>query len=444
MSVLSNDGINTWLTKLDRIGELSASCGDIVFNNLGHIINADLLKELYNNLDGKKAVGVDKVTKAAYGVNLEENINCLLSRIRRGTYQPKPARITEIPKEDGSSRPLAISCFEDKLVQLAVSTILSKIYEPLFLDSSYGFRPGLGCHDAIKSLNKATFKNWNGAVVEIDIKKYFNRIPHAEIMRFLRHKISDKRFLRLINVLVTMPVMEGKVETINTIGCPQGSIVSPILANIYLHYVIDLWFQSVSRSHIKGRAEMVRYADDMVFTFESMRDAKRFYDALPKRLAKFGLEMHTEKSSIIPAGHVAALRADKAKRRLPTFNFLGFTCYWGKSRRGYWTLRFTSRRDRAASKLKGLKDFLRKNLTTRDTPSVIKTVIRVVRGWVNYHCISYNGRKVNSFLENCKRQLLRWFNRRGGKKRMTWHKFMKILSWYRFPRKGDFRTVSVL
>jgi len=221
MSVFSNDGIKTWLTKLDRIGELSAGRGDMVFNNLGHIINNDLLKEIYNNLDGKKAIGVDKVTKDAYGVNLDENIMCLLSRIRRGTYKPKPARITEIPKEDGSTRPLAISYFEDKLVQLAISTILGRIYEPLFLDSSYGFRPELGCHDAIKSLNKATFKNWKGAVVEIDIKKYFNRIPYKDIMRFLNHKISDKRFLRLISVLVTMPIIEGKEATRNTIGCPH-------------------------------------------------------------------------------------------------------------------------------------------------------------------------------------------------------------------------------
>jgi group II intron reverse transcriptase/maturase len=444
MSVLSNDGIKTWLTKLDRIGELSASQRDIVFNNLGHIINYDLLKELYYSLDGNKAVGVDKVTKDQYGENLRERLTCLLESIRRGTYKPKPARITEIPKEDGSTRPLAISCFEDKLVQLAVSTILGKIYEPLFLDCSYGFRPGRGCHDAIKALNKATFKNWNGAVVEIDIKKYFNRIPHKEMMLFLNHKISDKRFLRLINVLVTMPIIEGKVVTSNTVGCPQGSIISPILANIYLHYVIDLWFRSISRSHIKGRAEMVRYADDMVFTFESMLEAKRFYKVLPKRLAKFGLEMHTGKSSIIPAGHVAATRAHKAKRRLPTFNFLGFTCYWGISRRRFWTLRFISRRDRFAAKLKGMKEFLRKHLTTSDTPAVIHSVIRVVRGWVNYHYISYNRRKVISFIESSRRLLLRWFNRRGGKKRMTWQKFAQILDILSFPRKEDFKTMSVL
>ncbi len=444
MSVLSNDGIKTWLTKLDRIGELSAGQNDIVFNNLGHILDYDLLKELYANLDGRKAIGVDKVSKEAYGENLIEHLTCLLERIRRGTYKPKPARITEIPKDDGSKRPLAISCIEDKLVQLAVSKILGKIYEPLFLDCSYGFRPGRGCHDAIKALNQATFKNWNGAVVEIDIKQYFNQIPHKEIMDFLNKKISDKRFLRLVHVLMTMPTIEGKVTTVNTIGCPQGSVVSPILANIYLHYVIDDWFKSIGQSHFRGRAEMVRYVDDMVFTFENMHEARRFYSILPKRLAKFGLEMHTEKSSIIPAGHTAAMRANKVKCRLLTFKFLGFTCFWGKSRRGYWTLRFISQRDRFTSTLKGLKDFLRKNLTTGDTPAVIKTVMRMVRGWVNYHHISYNWRRVSSFIELSKRTLLRWFNRRGGKKRLTWQKFMQILKFYGFPRKEGFRTTSVL
>lgn len=443
MSVLSYDG-TAWLTKLDRIGELSANQSDIVFNNLGHIIDSDFLKEVYYKLDGKKAVGVDRVTKEMYGEDLMENISSLLDRIRRGTYKPQPARITEIPKEDGSTRPLAISCLEDKLVQLAVSTILDRIYEPLFLESSFGFRPGVGCHDAIRALNQATFKNWNGAVVEIDIKKYFNRIPHREIMHLLNLKISDKRFLRLIKVLIMIPTIEGKVTTINTRGCPQGSILSPVLANIYLHYVIDEWFTAISRTHLVGRSELVRYADDMVFTFEHMHDAKRFYKVLPKRLEKFGLEMHEDKSSIIPAGHAAAARASKAKQRLPTFNFLGFTCYWGRSRRGFWTLRFTSRRDRFAAKLKNMKDYLWKNLTTSDTPGLIKTVIRVVRGWVNYHYISYNRKRISSFIYKSKRTLFRWFNRRGGKKSMTWKRYLQILEIYRFPNKEDFRTASIL
>lgn len=444
MSVHSKDGINTWLTKLDRIGELSATKEGFVFNNLGHIINLPMLKWLYFSLDGKKAVGVDKITKEQYGANLEKNLQQLLQNIRRGTYKPRPARICEIPKEDGSTRPLAISCIEDKLVQLAVSTILSKIYEPLFLDSSYGFRPEKGCHDAIRALNRATFKNWNGAIVEIDIKKYFNRIPHDELMRFLKLKITDKRLLRLIHILITMPTTQAGVESVNTLGCPQGSIISPILANIYLHYVVDLWFLSISQTHLKGRAEQIRYADDMVFSFQTMSDAERFYKVLPKRLAKFGLEMHTGKSSVIPAGHNQAARAQKRKQRLPTFQFLGFTCYWGKSRRGFWSLRFTSRSDRFRAKLNGMKEFLRKNLTTSDTPGTLNKVTRVIKGWVNYHYISYNKRRVDSFLYQSKRILLRWFNRRGGKKQMTWSRFVTILDIIRFPRREWFKAKSVL
>ena len=243
---------------------------------------------------------------------------------------------------------------------------------------------------------------------------------------------------------MTTAIMDGNVEVKNNIGCPQGSIVSPILANIYLHYVVDLWFNAIGRSHIKGRAEMVRYADDMVFTFERMSEAKRFFKVLPKRLAKFGLEMHEDKSSIIPAGHTAAMLAKRSGTRLPTFNFLGFTCYWGVSRKGFWTLRFTSRRDRFAAKLRGMKDFLRKNLNTPDTVKVVNTVIRVIKGWVNYHNISYNRKRVSSFIERSKHILLKWFNRKGGKKRMTWDKFKRILSIFNFPRKRDFRTVSAL
>jgi RNA-directed DNA polymerase len=248
MAVHSNDGI-TWLTKLKRIGVLSANNRDITFNNIGYLINADMLKEQYMQLDWRKATGIDKVTKRAYGIKLNDNINELIRRIRRGTYKPKPARITEIPKEDGSTRPLAISCLEDKLVQLAVSTILNEIYEPLFLPCSYGFRPGKSCHDALKALTAAVFPNVNGAIVEIDIRKYFNTIPHKELLKMLRNKISDKRFIRLIEVLITAPILEGKQLSNNTIGCPQGSIISPILANIYLHHVMDEWFLSISKSH---------------------------------------------------------------------------------------------------------------------------------------------------------------------------------------------------
>lgn len=211
MTVHSNDG-PTWLTKLERIGELSAQNRKMVFTNIGYLINADMLKEQYKRLDRNKAVGIDRVTKDAYGQQLDENIKTLIKRIRRGIYKPKPAKITKILKEDGGTRPLAIACLEDKLIQLAVSMILSKIYEPIFLPCSYGFRTGRGCHDALKALMAAVFPNMQGATVEVDIRNYFNTIPHKVLMKWLRKKISDGRFLRLIEVLITAPTMDGKRE----------------------------------------------------------------------------------------------------------------------------------------------------------------------------------------------------------------------------------------
>jgi RNA-directed DNA polymerase len=279
MSVLSNDG-PTWSIKLECIGELSARNKDLVFNNLGHIICVEWLRELYRQLDGSKAVGIDGITKEKYGKNLETNLQDLIKRIRRGQYQPQPSRITEIPKEDGSTRPLAISCFEDKLVQLGVSTILNQIYEPLFLPCSFGFRPDRSCHDALKALNQATFEAQNGAVVEIDLRKYFNTIPHGALFEFLARKISDDRFLRLIKTLVKAPtVQEGQVVE-NELGSPQGSILSPVLSNIFLHHVIDLWFEEISKSHFRGNAKEIRYADDWCSCFTMLkmpRSSMRFY-----------------------------------------------------------------------------------------------------------------------------------------------------------------------
>lgn len=440
MTVHSNDRLS-WLTKLERVGALSAKNRQMTFNNVGHLIDADMLKEQFRRLNWKKAVGIDKVTKAHYGEKLEENINNLVKRIRRGTYKPKPARITEIAKEDGSTRPLAISCFEDKLVQLAVSTVLSTIYEPLFLPCSYGFRPGRSCHDALKALMTSVFPNMNGAIVEIDIRKCFNTIPHEALMKLLRNKISDRRFLRLIQVLIATPIREGKCDSANTHGCPQGSIMSPILANVYLHHVIDEWFDAIKHSHIRGRAELIRYADDMVLTFERQAEAERFYRVLPKRLAKYGLQLHTDKSQVLPAGHSCAERAHRKGNRIPTFNFLGFTGYWGKARKGFWRLKFTSRRDRFTAKLKGLRDFLWKHLHAKHIGEILKTVARAVKGWMNYHNISDNRHKVEAFRKHCVRIIYKWINRKGRRRPIRWDQLYRILEAIGFPKAG--KTISM-
>jgi len=272
MTIHSNDG-KSGLTKLNRISELSAGDKFIVFNNLGHLINISLLKELYHQLDGSKAVGIDGVTKEHYGKQLEDNLTGLLKRIRRGTYRPQPARLVEIPKEDGSTRPLAISCLEDKIVQSAVNLILTRIYEPIFLSCSYGFRPNRNCHEALRNLYNGTYKFWYGAVAEIDLRKCFNTIPHGKLLDCLRKKISDNRFLELIGCLLKTSIIDGKQITPNEIGCPQGSVLSPTLSNIYLHEAVDEWFNKISQTHLKGKAELVRYCDDMVFIFQRQDDA---------------------------------------------------------------------------------------------------------------------------------------------------------------------------
>jgi len=433
MSVLSNDG-STWSMKLQRIGELSSRDRSLVFNNLGHMISVDWLRELYRQLDGTKAIGIDGMTKERYGANLEENLSELMKQIRRGQYQPKPARIVEIPKEDGSTRPLAISCLEDKLVQLAVSSILNKIYEPLFLPCSYGFRPNLSCHDALKALNQAAFKMQDGAVVEIDIRKYFNTIPHGPLFEFLRIKISDERFLKLVDVLVTAPTVHNGKVVENEVGSPQGSILSPVLANIYLHHVIDEWFAAISKSHLKGETFEIRYADDMVFVFQYASQAEKFYNVLGKRLNKYGLQMHEDKSRVLPSGNRAAARAHAAGKRIPVYKFVGFTCYWGLSASGKcWRLKVKSRGDRKRAKLSGLRKYLKENLNTPNTPKLISQVKAAVRGWAQYHSVSDNQRQVSSFIDESQRILFQWFNRRGGRKKWTWNRFGQLLKRVNYP-----------
>ncbi len=436
----SNTGM-TWTTKLDRIGKRAKAHPDTVFNNLGHVITEELLRVAYEQLEQRKAVGIDKVDKATYGEALTENINILIKKIRRRQYRPKASRIVEIPKEDGSTRPLAISCFEDKMVQLAVSKILEQIYEPVFLPCSYGFRPNRNCHDALRAVRRSTYQLTDGAIVEIDIRKYFNTIPLEHLMSFLRQKISDNRFLWLVETLITAPVMEGGKAVASKKGCPQGSIVSPILSNIFLHYVIDEWLNTVRQTHLKGRVEQVRYADDMVFIFENPEDAKRIFLVLNKRLNRYGLDLHEDKSSMMPSGCKAALRAAEAGTRIPTFKFLGFTCYWGKSRKGFWRLKYKSRRDRFAATLKELQAFLWEHLNVEDTDGLMRSVIRKVKGWINYHAISDNQRKVSSFLIQVKRIVLKWFNRRGGKRQMNWEKLVIRLNRVGFPK--TFKTISM-
>jgi RNA-directed DNA polymerase len=265
----------------------------------------------------------------------------------------------------------------------------------------------------------------------------------VELRKILQKKISDKRFLRLIDKLVTAPIMQkdGKVEE-NRVGCPQGSIISPILSNIYLHEVIDIWFEELGKTYFKGKAEEVRFADDMVFIFENYFEAEKFFRVLPKRLSKFGLKMHANKSRLIQSGQNAAKRADRLGGRLPTYKFLGFTVYWGKARNGeWWRMKFKSRSDRFTAKLKGMREFLNGQLNTEDTIVTLELVASVVRGWINYHAVSDNERCVSQFILLSRQIVRKWINRRGRKRPMNWDKFNKLMVKVKFPNKG--KTIPI-
>lgn len=422
-------GGTTWSTKLKRISSRSAKEKATVFNNIGHTIDEAFLRDCYHRLDGRKAVGLDGINKVEYGINLTEKLQNLLIKIRRGTYHPQAVKMVEIPKDDGTKRPLAISCIEDKIVQMATSRILSAIYEPIFIPCSYGFREGRSAHDAIKALWKQMQANGRGSIIEIDLRKYFNSVPHKPLSEFLGQKISDGRFLGLINKLIKMPTINEKGDKIKSIeGVPQGSIISPILANIYLHYVIDTWVKDLGeQGHIKGRFEMVRFADDMVFTFEYEDQAERFFKVLPKRIGKYGLSMHLEKSSIQHGGWWS-LR-DEAPRKLskPRFKFLGFDVDWVKSQKGQYRPRFRPRRDRLTSRLRGIKNFLWRNLNCRNHMTLLKYLATVVRGWINYFAVSDSGARVRYFIVSVQALIHSWFNRRGGNRYVPWTKIVTIL-----------------
>ncbi|CAM3720819.1 group II intron reverse transcriptase/maturase [Legionella longbeachae] len=440
MTVPTADGQQK-TTKLECISKRARLQKDTVFNNIGHALDTELLRECYQELDGSKAIGIDGVTKEVYGKKLEDNLQDLLARIRRHAYTPQASRLVEIPKEDGSTRPLAISCFEDKIVQMAVTKLLTAIYEPLFLPCSYGYREGKNGHEALRALMKYSNEFRKGATLEIDLRKYFNTIPHGKLLEILEKKITDRRFLKLIRKLIRSPVVANGKAELNELGCPQGSIISPILSNIYLHSVVDSWFDEISKSHLIGKTAMVRFADDMVFLFQRSEDAEKFYKVLPKRLEKYGLQLHVDKSSLLKSGSKEAEEADTRGERLQTYKFLGFTCYWGKSLDGKsWRLKFKSRSDRFTAKLRGLREYLKKSLN-QDTKTTILSVKRVVVGWINYHAISDNQRRVNSFIYESRRAIFKWINRKGGKRKTNWATFSKLLEETKYPQ--SFKTTSM-
>ena len=408
-------------TKLKRIAWLSARDPHKQFNCLMHLFNENSLAACFHELDGGKAVGVDGVTKAQYGEALSEHLDELVSRMKRMGYRPGPVRRVLIPKEGkpGATRPLGIGNFEDKLVQGVMRQVLESVYEPVFLDCSYGFRPGRGCHDAIRALHKHLFWNEVEAVIDVDLAGFFDSIDHKLLLSMLAVKITDPRFLRyLVRMFKAGVLVESELQ-VSDEGVPQGSLCSPILANIFAHYVIDTWFEETVKVHCVGRVEMFRYADDLVVCCRYERDAVRIRRALGKRLAKYKLCLNEEKTQLVTFSRRKRQIGDEQG----AFDFLGFTFYWGRTRKGAWVPKVKTSGKRLRAKLKRVSQWARDVRHRGRLPWIWATFCRKLRGHIQYYGVSFNIAAVRAFVFHAMRILHRWLNRRSQRRSFSWERF---------------------
>jgi group II intron reverse transcriptase/maturase len=412
---------------LDRVREAARKNGKLRFTALLHHVTVDLLRDRYFNLKKKAAPGVDGVTWEEYGRDLEAKLIDLHGRIHRGAYRARPSRRVWISKTDGRQRPLGIAVLEDKIVQYAVGMVLNQVWEEDFLGFSYGFRPGRSQHDALDALYVGITRNKVNWMLDLDVRSFFDKVDHDWMIRFVEHRIGDRRILRLIRKWLKAGVMEqGRwIETEE--GTPQGAVISPLLTNLYLHYVLDLWTNQW-RSKAKGDVIIVRYADDAVLGFQFRDEAERFLQELKERMGKFGLELHPVKTRLIEFGRYAAERRKQRGKGSPeTFNFLGFTHICGTNRTtGYFTIIRQTISKRRAAKLKQIQAELRKRLHD-PLGETAKWLQSVVRGYFQYHAVPGNEKSLEQFRSHVLRLWLRQIRRRSQKHCWSWNRFLERL-----------------
>ena len=379
------------LTKLQRIADKASKDKRCQFTSLFHLMNQELLLECFMGLKGKAASGIDNITKQAYAVNLEANVEDLLVRLHKMAYQPQPVLRVYIPKPGSEKRrPLGIPALEDKLVQAGLCKIVQAVYEQDFIDDSYGFRPARSCHDALRGLSQSVEANPVNYIVEADIKSFFDRVDQEQLITFLQHRIADKRVLRYIKRFLKAGIYEDGYHQASERGTPQGGVISPLLANIYLHYTLDIWFEKRVKRNCRGYARLIRYADDYVVCFQFAEDASQFMIDMQARLNKFHLEVAPEKTRLFEFGVFAQSKAKSRGERPATFDFLGFTHYCSRSRDGR---RFRMKRKtiskRFTAKLKGYKEWLKAS-RTQPTADILKTTAAKLRGHYAYYGVTDN------------------------------------------------------
>lgn len=410
-------------TSLQGISQKAKQFKKYRFRNLYRLLNYHSLLSAWKDINKRAAAGVDKVTAKEFAENLDTNISEIADKLKGKRYRTKLVRRVKIPKENGKFRPLGIPAMADKLVQSSASKILEAIYEQDFLTGSHGYRPGIGPQTAVRNLTNELQHNKYSYIVEADIRGFFNNIDHNWLVKMLEERINDQTFIRLIQKWLKAGVLEEDGKIVHpTTGTPQGGIISPILANIYLHYVLDIWFEKKVKPNCEGEAYICRFADDFVCAFRYKRDAERFYQVLGKRLQRFGLELAEEKTNII---RFTRFRKEKHS----SFEFLGFEFYWGVSVRGKDIIKRRTARKKLRKSLLALKEWCKENRNNRLVKIVEELNIKL-RGYYNYYGIIGNFDSINIFYQNAKRILYKWLNRRSQRRSFNWNEFQTTLSRY--------------
>ncbi len=421
-------------TKQERIAALAKQSPQMAFTSLAYLMDIHGLKEAYRRTRKDGAVGVDGITAEEYEQDLEDNLQSLLDRAKSGAYQAPPVRRVHIPKGGSSTetRPLGIPTLEDKILQRAIVMLLEPIYEQDFLDCSYGFRPERSAHQALETFWKQLMSSRGGWVLEVDIRKFFDNLDHGHLRKFLQLRVSDGVLLRLIGKWLNAGVAEDGSISYPDAGSPQGGVVSPLLSNIFLHYVLDLWFEQEVKPRLKRRAYLIRYADDFVIGFRDRRDAQRVMEVVPKRFGKYGLTVHPTKTKLVPFRPPPAMAEDRNEPddRPGTFNLLGFTHYWGRSRRGHWVVKQKTASDRFSRAVHSIDSWCRAH-RHRSIQEQQQKLNEKLRGHYAYYGVTGNSGALSRFLRVVLHRWRKWLNCRNRERSVTWHVFRRILQ--RFP-----------
>lgn len=402
--------------------------------SLAHLLNETFLAECYQELKKKKAPGIDGVSVEEYGKDIQNNLQVLVRRMKEKSYRPQPVRRVYIPKNNGKLRPLGIPAVEDKVVQMGISKILESIFENDFLEVSYGFRRGKSCHDALKTLDKAVMSKPVSYIIEVDIKGYYDHIDHKWLMKCLKQRIVDTSLLRLIWRNLKAGVMEESRVMKTEKGAPQGGIMSPILSNIYLHYILDLWFEKKLKKKLKGYAQLIRYADDFVICCQYKEEAYSILTELKSRLAKFGLEVSEEKTHIKKFGRFAKADAEKEGNKPATIEFLGFTHFCTTSRKGKFILGRKTSGKKFRNHLKIINEWLkciRNMIPLKDWWKILRLKLT---GYYQYYGVSGNYRSIDKYYDKVLKIAYKWWNRRSQKKSGNWEEFQNMLKLYPLPK----------